>query len=309
MPDITLAGLRVLVEVAERGSLTAAAVALGYTQSAISRQVQATEAAVGAPLFDRRARGVTVTAAGEAMVRHARRVLAHLDAAELEIAGLRDRLAGRLVVGAFPTAAAQVVPAAIARLSAAHPGLDITLREGSSITQVQDLRAGRIEVALIAAGRGLALHDLDGLSVDAVHVNRGLGVAVSVRHPLADRGSVSVDELADETWIVGSVDDDQVQFGAWPTLSQPVIGHRAKEWPTRLGLVAAGLGVSVLPGLAADTVPRGVTWLSVRDPALTASREIVLVTAARPSAAASALVAVLRDEVSRLSERFAEGES
>lgn len=309
MPDLTLAGLRVLVEVADRGSLTAAADALGYTQSAISRHVQATEAALRTPLFERRARGVALTPAGEVMVRHARRVLTGLEAAEQEIAGLQDRLAGRLVVGAFPTAAASVVPPAIARLAAAHPLLDITLREASSATLVRDLRAGRIEVALVAHGKGLGQHDLAGLGVDAVHVNRGLGVAVSTRHPLADRRSVTIDELADETWIVGSVDDEQRQFGAWPTLADPVVGYRAEAWPTRLGLVAAGLGISVLPGLAADTVPRGVTWLSVRDPALTAPREILLATAADPSHAATALVAVLRDEVFRVSERFGVDES
>ena len=125
MSELTLTGLRVLVEVARRGSFTATAEALGYTQSAISRQIGAAEDAVGGPLFERQARGVRPTPAGEVLLRHARKVVAHLEAADLEIAGLRDRLAGRLAVGAYPTAAAVLVPRAIARLRAEHPGLDV----------------------------------------------------------------------------------------------------------------------------------------------------------------------------------------
>jgi len=108
--EVTLVGLRVVFEVARSGSFSAAAQQLGYTQSAVSRQVAVTEKLVGSPLFTRHARGVRPTAAGEVLVRHAGKVLDNVTAASQELAGMRDRLAGRLVVGGFPTAAATLLP-------------------------------------------------------------------------------------------------------------------------------------------------------------------------------------------------------
>jgi DNA-binding transcriptional LysR family regulator len=297
MPELTLTGLRVALEVAQRGSFTAAAEALGYTQSAVSRQIIATEAAVGAPLFERQARGVRPTQSGEALVRHARHMLAHLEAAELEIAGLRDRIAGRLAVGAYPTAAAALVPRAIARLQKAHPGVTVSLWEAGSPAQLRRLRAGRIEMAVVAIGEGLPDYDFTGLRIEVVRTGRGLGVAVSTGHPLASRDQVHVADLAQEAWIVGAGGEGEPQFGAWPTLEDPRVAYEARGWQTRLGLVAAGLGVSVLPGLAADTVPNGVKWLRVEDPALVLERETVMVTAADASAAARAMLLAMRDEI------------
>ncbi|SDO53015.1 LysR family transcriptional regulator [Actinacidiphila guanduensis] len=296
MSELTLIGLRVVVEVARRGSFTAAAEALGYTQSAVSRQIGAAESALGAPLFERQARGVRPTPEGEALIRHARQALAHVEAAEAEIAGLRDRVAGRLAVGAYPTAAATLVPRAIARLGAAHPALTVTLTEAGSPALLRRLRAGRIEVALISIGDGLPDYDLTGLQVERVCGGRGLGVAVSTAHPLAGRGTVDAEDLAGEAWIIGAGEQGAPQFEAWPTLKAPNIVHEARSWTTRLGLVAANLGISLLPGLAADTLPRGVTWLRVHDPSFTRTRETVLLTQADRSPAASALVTAIHTE-------------
>ncbi|SEQ93057.1 DNA-binding transcriptional regulator, LysR family [Lentzea xinjiangensis] len=296
MSGMTLVGLRVVVEVARRGSFTASADALGYTQSAVSRQVSAMETAVGSPLFERWARGVRPTPACEALLEHARQVVAHLEAAELEIAGLRDRLAGRLAVGAYPTAAASFVPRAVARLRAAHPGLAVRLGEAGSPALLRRLRAGRIEVAVIAVGDGLPGYDLAGLRTDPVPVRRGPGIAVANSHPFARQDEVDVRDLADQVWIVGVGKEGDPQFGAWPTLTAPHIGHEARTWQTRLGLVAAGLGVSVLPGLAADIVPRGVTWVPVRDPGFVERRRTVVVTEEDRSPAADAFVRALRED-------------
>lgn len=296
MSELTLTGLRVALEVARRGSFTAAAEALGYTQSAVSRQIGAAEAAVGAPLFERYARGVRPTQSGEAVLRHARQVIAHVEAAELEVAGLRERLAGRLAVGAYPTAAASLVPRAIARLREAHPALTVTLWEAGSPAQLRRLRAGRIEVAVVAVGAGLPDFDFTGLRVEVLRTGRGMGVAVSAGHPLASRDEVHVDDLAREAWIVGAGAEGEPQFGAWPGLEAPRVAYEARSWQTRLGLVAAGLGVSVLPGLAAETVPRGVKWLRVRDPALVFDRRTVIVTGADRSAGAEAVLREMQDE-------------
>ena len=111
MAELTVSGLKVLREVAERGSFTAAAAPLGYAPSAISRQVAALERAAGAPLFARAARGVTLTPAGKALLRHANDVLERLEEAQRELAGLPAAPQARLRVGAFPIALAALVRA------------------------------------------------------------------------------------------------------------------------------------------------------------------------------------------------------
>ena len=204
MPDLTLTGLRVVLEVARTGSFSATAERLGYTQSAVSRQVAVTEKAVGMPLFERHARGTRPTAAGEALVRHAGKVLDEIAAATQELAGMRDRLAGRLVVAGFPAAAAALLPRAIARLMAVHPGLKVQLTEAPTPAQLAAMRRGRIEVAVVATGDGLPEYDLEGLRLTALRTARGAGVAVAEAHPFAVRERIEPDELADQGWVVGS---------------------------------------------------------------------------------------------------------
>ena len=294
MAEFTVTGLRVVQEVARTGSFSAAATSLSYTQSGVSRQVAAMEAAAGGPLFTRGARGVTPTAAGGVVVRRANRVLGEVDGLGLELAGMRDRLAGRLVVGAFPTAAASLVPRAMARVVARHPELRVELQEAASPAQIRRLRAGRIEVAVLATGPGLPDDELVDLLREHLTTGRQPGIAVRHDHPLVDRDRVEVADLADETWIVGAGAEGEPQFGAWPTLESPRVGHRVRSWPTRLGLVAAGFGIAVVPSLAADIVPSGVRWLPVHDPAGPAGRATWAVTLADPSHAARAMVRALQ---------------
>lgn len=299
MAELSPQGLKVLIEVARRGSFTAAAEALGYTQSAISRQIGALESAAGSPLFERQARGVRATPAGEVLLRHAERVAAQLEAAGLELAGLRDRLAGRVVLGAYPTIAAGLVPRAIAHVVRRHPDLSVSLREASSATLLQRLTAGRIEVAVVATGEGLPDVDLTPLRTRAISTGTGLGVALSAQHPLSTSELIDVEVLAHEAWIVGVGAEGEPHFGAWPTLARPRVAFEAQGWPTRLGLVAAGLGICLVPGFAAGIVPRGVVWRPVQDPALRLERQTLIVTAVNPSGAVDAVVRAIEGEASR----------
>lgn len=299
MAELTVAGLRTVFEVARQGSFSGAATVLGYTQSAVSRQVAATEAAAGSELFERLPRGVRPTAAGEVVVRRAGRVLAELDGALEEVAGVRDRFAGSLVASGFPTATAVLLPRAVARTRARHSGLRVALQEAASPVQVRRLRAGQVEVAVVAVGDGLPAPDLDGLRAETLHVPRGSGVAVGRTHRLADRDVLDVEDLVGETWVAGAGPAGEPQFGAWPGLSEPHIGYEARHWATRFGLVAAGLAVTVVPGLAADSVPRDVRWIPVRNPVVP-DRALLVVTADAPSGAASALVRAIREEAAAL---------
>lgn len=297
VPELTITGLQVLLEVSRSGSFSAAAEALGYTQSAISRQVAALETFAGAPLFERHARGVRPTAAGEVLIRHAGAVLDGIAAATSELAGLSDRLEGRLAVGAFPTAAASLVPAAIARLIRANPGLRVRLIEAPTPAQLHALRRRRLEVAVLATGEGLPEYDVDGLQLTPLPGTRGAGVAVADSHRFAGREWVQAEELRDQDWIVGPHAADAPEFGAWPGLDAPRIAFTARNWPTRLGLVAAGLGIALVPGFAAAMMPRGVRWVRVRDGQATLRRSMWAVTIPDPNPRALGMVDALLAEV------------
>jgi DNA-binding transcriptional LysR family regulator len=290
--DVTLEGLRVCREIALAGSFSAAARAMGYSQPAISRQVAAMEAAVGYRLFARDVRGVSVTPAGAAVVEHAARILGTVATLRHELDSLGDRLAGRVAVGAFPAAMSVLVPRAVARLAVDHPGLVVALTEAGTPALLRDLRGGRLDVAVTAIGPGLPDYDIDGLGRHRIHAGE-MCVAVPSGHRLATARRVGVSELAAEAWIAGAGSAGDPQFGAWPTLADPVIRYSVTGWPARLGLVAAGLGICLLPGLAARSVPQGVTTVRVDDPSWL-GRSAFALTAPAPAEGARAVVAALR---------------
>lgn len=298
MAELTVTGMRVVREVGACGSFTAAARALGYTQSAVSRQVSLAEQAVGAELFERLPRGVRPTARGALLIRHVGSILDRLDAAMLELEGLGETLSGRLVLGAFPTALAALVPRALARLRTEHPGISVRIREGGTIAQLRRLRAGHIDLAVIAIGGGLE-YDLGDLEIDLL-MNGEPRLIVSTGHRFADRPWVNVADLRDERWIVGDADRSGPQFGAWPTLDhEMLIAHSVRDWTARFGLVAAGLGVAVIPSLLTAALPPGVLAVRVEDPR-PVRRQVLAVTRPDRSAGTQAVVHALRAEASRL---------
>ncbi|MFD7677766.1 MULTISPECIES: LysR family transcriptional regulator [unclassified Streptomyces] len=300
MAEFTLAGLRIVHQVATAGSFTRAADMLGYTQSAVSRQVAAMEAAAGAPIFDRGRRGAELTPAGQVLVRRAAEILADMAETELELAGLRDRLAGRLTVGAYPTAAMALVPRATAQVTSGHPGLAVVLEEASTPALLRRLRSGRLDVVVIGVGHGLPEYDLSELRQAAV-LRGDLLVVVPETHRLAGHDGTTVADLDQELWIVGDGAAGEPQFGAWPTLSDPRVAYTARSWSTRLALVAAGLGLTVIPDLALPALPKGVRAVPVTD-GHWPGRATVVVTRPHPSAQAQAMVSALQNQATRLHE-------
>jgi DNA-binding transcriptional LysR family regulator len=264
MAELSLTGLRVLREVAANGSFTAAAESLGYTQSAVSRQVAGLETAAGTRLFKRTARGVSLTDAGEALLRRAGTVLDEVDAAQRELEGMSLLASGRLRVGAVPTAVAALLPRTLRAFRERHPGVDASLREGSTSSQIRRLVTGSADVAVIGVlpqqpgprDRRITLEHL---------IDDPLLLAVGLDHPLARRRTVNLDDLVSEPWIAGSARADDSMLGAWQWAEwQPKVGLIAKEWTAKLGLVAAGLGVTLVPGLAADGVRSDVALIRIR---------------------------------------------
>src|SRR3984885_6179236 len=148
--DVSLVALRVFREVAERGTLTAAATALGYTQSAVSRQVASLERAAGAPLLERRHDGGRPTTAGPVAPPPPGAVHNQIDPAAGNLAALPAE-AGTVRLGWFTSAGASLLPRALAALRRAHPAITVIAREGSTPALIRALRAGRGDVALLAS--------------------------------------------------------------------------------------------------------------------------------------------------------------
>jgi DNA-binding transcriptional LysR family regulator len=264
MADLGLSGMRVLREVAARGSFTAAAESLGYTQSAVSRQVAALEAAAGTPLFDRGARGVRLTESGAALLPHATAVLDRIDQARRELHGLSPAAGGRLRVGAFPTAAAALVPRALAGFGERWPAIEVTLREGSTRSHLRRLGSGSAEVAVVSVLPG-ARRPGDRRVALAHLADDPLLLAVGRGHRLARRRSVDIEDLADETWVAATPKADDTFLGAWQWAGwRPKVGFVARDWTAKLGLVASNLGVTLVPGLAADAVRSDVGLVRIR---------------------------------------------
>ena len=176
-----LESLEAFLAVARYGSeCTAAARALGFTQSAVSRQVATLEAQTGARLFDRLARGVTLTDEGRCLLPHAEAVVGRLAAARRDLDALRGLGAGRLRVGAFPTALAALVPRALAAFRQAHPDVTLTLAEGRTPALLEHLKAGDADVAVVSAPAG---QPLDAARFDLHHLlDEHLLMAVAARH-------------------------------------------------------------------------------------------------------------------------------
>lgn len=263
MADISIIGLRTVREVARAGSLTKAAERLGYTQSAVSRQIAQAERACGESLFERYARGVRTTDAGEIVVRHADAVLAEMEATRQDLEDLAARPHGRVRLGAFSSAMSALVPRAIAAFSSRQPRTEVILSEGLSDTLLRQVADGRLDLAIVTG----SWETLDRVAVVTL-LEDPLLVVVGREHPLAASTSVEADAMRKERWIAGSTRPRSSLLGAWTGSEwEPEIAYVARDWIAKVGLVAAGLGVTVIPGLAVPTLPPSVSVVRIDHPA------------------------------------------
>ncbi|MCX4548815.1 LysR family transcriptional regulator [Streptomyces sp. NBC_01387] len=290
--------LRVLRAVATTGSFSAAARELGCTQPAVSQQMKALEASSGTTLLIRTGREMRLTQAGEALVRHAAGILAGLTAAEEEVAAIAGLRAGRVRLVSFPSGSSTLVPTALAALRAAHPGTRVSLVEAEPPRSVDLLRDGDCDVAL-AFRYGPATDEWDDLVVRPLLTDRMVGL-VPEGHRLADADTITVGDLAEESWIAGCPRCRrqlvEVCEGAGFT---PRIDFATDDYPAVIGLVGAGLGVAVLPELAIESVrPKGARTVSV-EPAV--QREIVALTL--PDLAQVPAVAATLDRLAQAATR------
>jgi DNA-binding transcriptional LysR family regulator len=215
-------------------------------------------------LLERRYDGVRLTAAGRLVLRRASVVVDQVDAAARELAGLPEEDESTVRLGWFATAGAWLVPRALTELGRTHPSITVVTREGSTPALVRALRAGTVDVVLIASLPPFRAPDDEtpALAVETL-AERSLRVALPSAHPLARNDFVDFADLAGQRWISGP--GDPLVMGVWPGLPErPVVAHTARDWLAKLQLVAAGQGITTVPASLAAVVPAGVRVLPVR---------------------------------------------
>ena len=240
MLDVTR--LRVLEAVGRLGSVTAAAAELHYSQPTVSHHLGRLEAETGAQLLQRVGRGVRLTEAGRLLADRASEIVGRIDAADAELAGYVGLTAGRVRLAGFSSAIGSLVPAALERLARRHPALEVSLVDTHPVEALGLLRAGRIDVAVLfryaetePEPPGVRLHHLLD---DPVYV-------------LAQRRVRKLVTLADETWIAGCERcRSHLLTLCGEAGFEPRIRYTSDDMVVMQSLVAAGLGVTTIPGLA-----------------------------------------------------------
>ncbi|MGH2955531.1 MAG: LysR family transcriptional regulator [Solirubrobacterales bacterium] len=246
--------IRVLREVVQQGSFSGAADALHLSQSAISQQVAALEREVGQPLLERTSDGPKLTAAGEVLISHGDAVLARLDEAERELAEIAGMEAGRLRLMSFPTASAALVTRAMADFRARFPNIELHFAEGEPEDSIPALRSGEIDIA-VAFDYPVSPEDFGRDTEAELILEEPMRIALPPGHPLAASKTVEVGALADEDWLCGdrpSSCREHVHNVCRDAGFEPRISFESDDYQVLQGLVAAGLGVTLLPDLAGD---------------------------------------------------------
>jgi DNA-binding transcriptional LysR family regulator len=303
---LNVSRLNVFREVVTQGSFSEAADSLSYSQSAVSQAIATLEGEVGVQLIERSRGGARPTAAGAALAGHVSGILARMETAEAEIEAIAAGHGGRLRTASFPTAGATLMPQAIAGFRASHPGVDVTLAEGEPEEIAPRLRAGEFDLVLLFEFEGVG--ERLGAGIRRFELfDDPLHLALRHDHPLAAREQLRLEDLREESWVQTSAPSPcakHVVRSCHAAGFEPSVSFESDDYQTVQGLVAAGVGVALIPQLALSTI-RG----DIRVRALHPASPVRKVLAATPRAAAvtpavATMLDVLR-EVSRTQARTA----
>jgi DNA-binding transcriptional LysR family regulator len=296
--------VRVLSEVVRRGSFSGAAEALSYTQSAVSQAVARLEAETGTTLIVRDRGGVRPTAAGASLVEHAEAIFARIEAAEADLAAVLGVRAGRLRMASFPSAGATLMPLAIATFRARHPDVALTLAEGEPEEIAPRRRVGEFDLALLFEFPGTRERHGARLRTQLLLEDPML-VALPAEHALAGKPALSLSDLRDQDWVQTSATSPCARHVVRSCVAagfEPKVTFESDDYETVQGLVAAGVGVALIPQLALTHVHPGIVVRSLapRSPA----RRVVAATigAAGVSPAARTMIKILADVANRYTE-------
>jgi DNA-binding transcriptional LysR family regulator len=252
MDDLRL--LKVLREVALRGSFSAAAEALSYSQPAVSQQIARLEAQTGVKLLERQPRGIKLTPAGEALVRHTETILAQLADAQAELSEIASSARGRLRIASFATAAGTIVPLAVSAFRHQRPGVRVELQLMDPPESIPALRRGDVDLVITEEGGFEVDPDLTGLGIERL-MDDVLYAALPAAHPLATRRAISLSDLVHDDFMLvglqGTCQDSNIVLRACAEAGfDPKIAYVSDDYFAIQGLVASGMGVALVPGLA-----------------------------------------------------------
>ncbi|WP_399884472.1 LysR family transcriptional regulator [Streptomyces sp. BBFR51] len=293
--------LRVLRAVAEHGSFNRAAAALHLTPSAVSQHVAALERSLGAQVVARSTRGVTLTPAGRIMVGAAESVAAELVHAKQQV----DRLGSgrtRLTVATFTSGGRLLLPGALTHLAAAHPDTVVHVREAEPEESLPLVRQGAVDLALAyhfdgpLPGRPGQSSSLEwtALMDDPLHV------VLPEAHPLAGREALSLAELAAEPWVLGCLKTEAyLRRHAERAGFDPQVRGTTTDYFFARSLVAAGMGISLIPSIAQTPPTPGLRTVPITPP--TPTRHLGIATIhRRDHPQAGTLIQALQDQARRL---------
>jgi DNA-binding transcriptional LysR family regulator len=249
---LNVARLRMLREVASRGTLAAAAEALFMTPSAVSQQMAVLEREAGTPLLERRGRGVRLTDAGARLVENTERILAELERAEADLAASSRGVVGRVRVSAFPTAARALLVPTLPRLIAEYPNLHLSMIDMEPEESLPALKAEELDVVVTYEWNVLPRLEDAGIEREEL-LREPVYLALPATHRFAARTSVGVAELRDEEWIVGRDSTSMLELVVAATRQEgyePRTDFHSMDFQVILAAVGAGLGVALVPPLA-----------------------------------------------------------
>jgi DNA-binding transcriptional LysR family regulator len=294
--------LKILREVSNQGSFSAAADALSYTQSAVSQAVAALETELGVTLIERDRRGIRPTAAGAALLGHADGILARIEAAESEVAAIAGARGGHLRMASFPTAGATLMPLAVATFRAAHPLVELTLAEGEPEDIVPRLRAGEFDLVLLFEFQGLGEKLGAGIRRFDLLEDR-MRLALPKGHRLATRSRLRLEDLGGESWVqtsAASACARHVVRACHAAGFDPTVSFESDDYQTVQGLVAAGVGVALIPELALSSVRDDIVVRDIQADGLV--RKVLAATAR--GAAVMPSVATMVDVLRSAAQRY-----
>jgi DNA-binding transcriptional LysR family regulator len=264
--DVTLRQLRALREVSVRGSVAAAAGSLGYTPSAVSQQLAALERSAGVQLLERVGRGVELTGAGEQLARDAEAVLVRMEEAETALASGDDRPRGRVRLATFESFAVTLLPDVLRRLRAEAAELRVHTYQADPDDAIERVASGGSDVAVVVATPQAPGPRPVSVARSVLGADPYL-LVVPVGDPL--HGVVELGAVADRPFVTGFADSwcARSVLGACRAAGfEPDVRHEIDATRAAVRMVAAGVGVALLPRLALDDLPDGVRTVELAEP-------------------------------------------
>ncbi|MGI9616140.1 MAG: LysR substrate-binding domain-containing protein [Acidimicrobiales bacterium] len=298
--DFTIQQLRLLREVATRGTIAAAAAAVGYTPSAVSQQLASLERAVGTPPLERVGRNVRLTDAGRELVHHGDEILARVEETQVAIERLQGEARGELSISVYESVGSTLLAPLLKLIAVRHPALRLRSRFLDPEFAIDSLAMGELDLAF-------AIDYADAPEEPRTDVIRELVLNDQFFLVVPDDDdltgpTVSLDKVADRPFVASP---PHLSCGRYVVMAcrrhgfEPDVVHQLDDYPTTLRLVAAGVGVSLVPSLGLVDVPPGVRAIPLRTPVV---RQVQLAyrTASADRPAIGAIRTALADVVADL---------